>query len=119
LYRKKDSFFFKKKHLILAKLFYNKYKATALIMSRFLPLFRTFAPIVAGAIRMNFRKFMLYNVIGALAWTYSIMLAGHYLDKSFPELKNHLEWIVLLIVFITTLPVIIKLKKSKKKKLLI
>lgn len=119
LYRKKDSFFFKKKHLILAKLFYNKYKATALIMSRFLPLFRTFAPIIAGAIRMNFRKFMLYNVIGALAWTYSIMLAGHYLDKSFPELKNHLEWIVLLIVFITTLPVIIKLKKRKKKKLLI
>ncbi|WP_185871209.1 DedA family protein [Blattabacterium cuenoti] len=119
LYRKKDSFFFKKKHLILAKLFYNKYKATALIMSRFLPLFRTFAPIVAGAIRMNFKKFMIYNVIGAIIWTYSIMLAGHYLDKSFPELKNHLEWIVLLILFITTLPVIIKLKKSKKKKLLI
>lgn len=119
LYRKKDSFFFKKKHLILAKLFYNKYKATALIMSRFLPLFRTFAPIIAGAIRMNFKKFMIYNVIGAIVWTYSIMLAGHYLDKSFPELKNHLEWIVLLILFITTLPVIIKLKKSKKNKLLI
>jgi Uncharacterized membrane-associated protein len=119
LYKKKNSFFFKKKHLILAKLFYNKYKTTALILSRFLPMFRSFAPIVAGAIRINFKKFMIYNVIGALAWTFSIMLSGHYLDKSFPELKNHLEWIILLIILITTLPIFFKIKKSKKKKVFI
>ncbi|WP_185861395.1 DedA family protein [Blattabacterium cuenoti] len=119
LYKKKDSFFFKRKHLILAKLFYNKYKTTALIMSRFLPMFRSFAPIVAGAIRINFKKFMIYNIIGALAWTFSIMLAGHYLDKSFPELKNHLEWIILLIVFITALPIFLKISKNKKKKVFI
>ncbi|WP_341658560.1 VTT domain-containing protein [Blattabacterium cuenoti] len=121
LYNRKDSFFFKRKHLILAKLFYNKYKTTALIMSRFLPMFRSFAPIVAGAIRVDFKKFMIYNIIGALAWTFSIMLAGHYLDKNFPELKNHLEWIILLIVLMTTLPVFFKMKisKSKKKKIFI
>ncbi|WP_041936106.1 DedA family protein [Blattabacterium sp. (Nauphoeta cinerea)] len=119
LYKKKDSFFFKKKHLILAKLFYNKYKTTALIMSRFLPMFRTFAPIVAGAIRIEFKKFMIYNIIGALAWTFSIMSAGHYLDKSFPELKNHLEWIILLIVLITTLPILVKLRINKNKKIFI
>ncbi|BAR91902.1 uncharacterized membrane-associated protein [Blattabacterium cuenoti BPAY] len=121
LYHRKDSFFFKKKHLILAKLFYNKYKTTALIMSRFLPIFRSFAPIVAGAIRVNFKKFMIYNIIGALAWTFSIMLAGHYLDKNFPELKNHLEWIILLIVLMTTLPIFFKMRisKNKKKKILI
>ncbi|WP_341652718.1 VTT domain-containing protein [Blattabacterium cuenoti] len=116
LYNRKDSFFFKRKHLILAKLFYNKYKTTALIMSRFLPMFRSFAPIVAGAIRVDFKKFMIYNIIGALAWTFSIMLAGHYLDKNFPELKNHLEWIILLIVLVTTLPVFFKMKISKNKK---
>ncbi len=116
LYKKKDSFLFKKKHLILAKLFYNKYKTTALIMSRFLPVFRSFAPIVAGVIRISFKKFMVYNIIGALTWTFSIMLAGHYLDKSFPELKNHLEWIILLIVFTTTLPIILKIKIKKKAK---
>ncbi len=114
LYKKKDSFFFKKKHLILAKLFYNKYKTTALIMSRFLPMFRSFAPIIAGAIRIDFKKFMVYNIIGALSWTFSIMLAGHYLDKSFPELKNHLEWIILLIVFTTTLPILLKIRIKKK-----
>ncbi|WP_185857444.1 DedA family protein [Blattabacterium cuenoti] len=119
LYKRKDSFFFKKKHLILAKLFYNKYKKTALIMSRFLPMFRTFAPIIAGAIRIDFKKFMIYNILGALAWTFSIMLAGHYLDKSFPELKNHLEWIILLIVLITTIPVFLKMKINKNKKIFI
>ncbi len=112
LYKKKDSFFFKKKHFIMARLFYKKYNTTALILSRFLPIFRTFAPIVAGAIRINFKKFMIYNIIGALIWTFSIMSAGHYLDKSIPELKNHLEWIILLIIFITTLPIILKLWKK-------
>ncbi len=119
LYKKKDSFFFKKKHLILAQLFYNKYKTTALIMSRFLPMFRSFAPIVAGAIRIDFKKFMIYNIIGALAWTFSIMLSGHYLDKNFPELKNHLEWIILLIILITTLPIFLKMIINKKKKIFI
>ncbi|BBA17085.1 DedA family protein [Blattabacterium cuenoti] len=121
LYNRKDSFFFKKKYLISAKIFYNKYKTTALIISRFLPIFRSFAPIVAGAIRVDFKKFMIYNIIGAFAWTFSIMLAGHYLDKKFPELKNHLEWIILLIILMTTLPVFFKLRvsKNKKKKILI
>ncbi|WP_185865128.1 DedA family protein [Blattabacterium cuenoti] len=119
LYKKEDSFFFKKKHLILAKNFYTKYKATALIISRFLPMFRSFAPIVAGAIRVNFKKFMIYNIIGAIIWTFSIMSAGHYLDKNFPELKNHLEWIILLIVITTTFPVIFKLMINKNKKVLI
>ncbi|WP_185874107.1 DedA family protein [Blattabacterium cuenoti] len=114
LYKKKDSFLFKKKHLIIAKLFYNKYKTTALIMSRFLPMFRTFAPIVAGAIRVDFKKFMIYNIIGALIWTFSIMLSGHYLDKKFPELKNHLEWIIFLIVLMTTFPLLFKIKIRKK-----
>ncbi|WP_185878144.1 DedA family protein [Blattabacterium cuenoti] len=112
LYKKKDSFFFKKKHLILAKLFYNKYKTTALIISRFLPMFRSFAPIIAGAIKVNFKKFMIYNIIGAIVWTSSIMLSGHYLDKNFPKLKNNLEWIILLIIVTTTLPIILNLKKK-------
>ncbi|WP_185877480.1 DedA family protein [Blattabacterium cuenoti] len=115
LYEKKDSFFFKKKHLILAKLFYNRYKTTALIISRFLPMFRSFAPIIAGAIRVNFKKFMIYNIIGAIIWTFSIMLSGHYLDKNFPELKNHLEWIILLIIVTTMIPIILKLRIYKKK----
>lgn len=109
LYKREDSWIFKKRQLIVAKLFYKKYKATALIISRFLPILRTFAPIVAGVVRVEFKEFMTYNIAGAFAWTFSIMLAGHYLDKIFPELKYNLEWIVLILILITTLPIVIKL----------
>ncbi|XOD67053.1 MAG: DedA family protein [Flavobacteriales bacterium Tduv] len=119
LFKKKDSWLFKRKYLIMSRAFYMKYKTIALVMSRFLPIIRTFAPIVAGIVRIRFSQFMLYNIIGALAWTFSIMMAGHYLDKAFPGLKNHLEWIILTIVLVTTVPVLFKMVVSKRKKTLI
>ena len=121
LYKKKTSWIFKKKQFILAKLFYKKYKTSALIISRFLPILRTFAPIVAGVVRINFKEFMTYNIAGAFIWTFSIMLAGHYLDKIFPKLKSNLEWVILILILMTTLPIIVKLittnnrSKSSKK----
>ncbi|XCI75786.1 MAG: VTT domain-containing protein [Flavobacteriales bacterium] len=117
LFMRKDSLLFKRRHFIIAKAFYKRYKTIALIMSRFLPMLRTFAPIVAGIVRISFKQFMIYNIIGALAWAFSIMLAGHYLDKTFPTLKNHLEWIVLIIVLVTTVPVLLKIIIRKKKKI--
>lgn len=119
LFKKKDSLFFKGKYLIMARAFYKKYKAITMVMSRFLPILRTFVPIMAGIIRVDFKQFMVYNVIGALAWTFSIMMAGHYLDKVFPGLKNHLEWIVLIIILVTTVPVFLKVILRRKKKALI
>jgi membrane-associated protein len=116
LYKKKDSFLFKRRYLIMAKLFYTKYSGFALILSRFLPIFRTFSPIIAGIVKMNFRIFLLYNLIGAFLWTFSVMSAGYYLDKIFPNLKNHLEWIILGLVLFTTVPVVLKLVFSAKKK---
>lgn len=118
LFEKQDSWLFKRKYLIMARAFYMKYKTIALVMSRFLPIFRTFAPIVAGIVRISFRQFMIYNIIGALVWTFSIMMAGHYLDKAFPGLKNHLEWIVFTIVLLTTVPVLFRIVISRKKKTL-
>lgn len=116
LYKREDSLIFKKRQLILAKLFYKKYKAPALVVSRFLPILRTFAPIVAGVVRINFKEFMTYNILGALAWTFSIMLSGHYLDKIFPQLKYNLEWIVLALILVTTLPVTIKIIAANRKR---
>ncbi|RFS20956.1 DedA family protein [Chitinophaga silvatica] len=115
LFRKKDTFFFRQKHLHQAHEFFVKYGGGAIFFARFLPIIRTFAPIVAGVVGMETKKFMFFNIIGSFAWVFSMMLAGHYLDKIFPNLKEHLELIILIIILITTLPVIIKLVTGKAK----
>jgi membrane-associated protein len=115
LFKKKDTFFFRKKHLHQAHEFFVKYGGGAIFFARFLPIIRTFAPIVAGIVGMDGKKFMFFNIIGSFAWVFSMMLAGHYLDKAFPNLKDHLELIILVIVVITTLPVLIKVIFGKAK----
>lgn len=120
LYNRKDSFFFKKKYLEQAHEFYEKNGAGTIVIARFLPIIRTFAPIVAGIVQMDRKKFMYYNVVGCVAWVTTMLFAGHYLHKIILEkfnfdLKEHLEIIVLGIVFVTTAPVIYKLFFAKKK----
>jgi membrane-associated protein len=120
LFKREDTFFFKKKHLFAAKEFYEKHGGGAIVFARFLPLIRTFAPIVAGIVQMDRRKFMVYNVVGCVAWALSMLFAGHYLYKFFLDryqfdIKEHLEVIVILIILVTTAPVIIKLIRSGRK----
>lgn len=120
LFERKDTFFFKKKYLLQAKEFYDKHGGGAIVMARFLPIVRTFAPIVAGIVGMDKKKFAFFNLIGSIAWVFSMLFAGYYLQafvlKYFNfDLKNHLEIIVIGIVFITTLPLFYKYFSSKKK----
>lgn len=114
LFHRKDNWFFKKKHLYRAKEFYDKHGGEAIIFARFLPIVRTFAPIIAGIVAMDKRKFWLYNFIGSVAWVFAMLFAGHYLQEIIMakfnfDLKEHLEIIVIGIVVITTAPVIYKL----------
>lgn len=118
LFTRKDTFFFKKKYLFQAKEFYDKYGGKAIIMARFIPLVRTFAPIVAGIVAMDKKKFSLNNIIGSIAWVVTMIFAGHYLQKLFEsefnfDLKKHLEIIVIVIVLVTTAPVLLKIFFSK------
>lgn len=120
MYNWKDNFLFKKKYLEQAHDFYEKHGGGAIIFARFLPIVRTFAPIVAGIVAMDKKKFSFYNIIGSLAWVFSMLFAGHFLQKWILsqfhfDLKEHLEIIVIGIVFITTAPVIIKIVTGKKK----
>ncbi|HKG68306.1 MAG TPA: VTT domain-containing protein [Segetibacter sp.] len=125
LYHRKDSFFFKKKYLNQAHEFFEKHGGTAIIFARFLPIIRTFAPIVAGIVDMDKKKFTYYNIVGCIAWVAAMLLAGHFLQKFISnqfgfDLKEHLEVIVLSIVLVTTLPVLIKLfsrSTTKEKRL--
>lgn len=121
LFKKEDTWYFKKKHLTQAHEFFEKRGGSALIFARFLPIVRTFAPIVAGIVEMDKKKFMLYNVIGSAAWVALMVATGHYLDTFIQEkygiqLTDHLELIVLVLVLITTGPVIIKMITHGKKK---
>lgn len=120
LYDRKESFFFKKKYLQQAHDFYEKHGGQAIIFARFLPVVRTFAPIIAGIVQMDRKKFMFYNVIGCIAWVFTMLFAGHYLYKLFLQkfgfdLTKHLEVIVIGIVLVTTLPVLYKLFFGRKK----
>jgi membrane-associated protein len=120
LFSRNDTFFFKKKHLFAAKEFYDKHGGGAIVFARFLPIIRTFAPIIAGIVRMERHKFTLYNIIGSISWAVSMLFAGHYLYKFFLkqfgfDLKDRLEFIVLGIILVTTAPVIIRLMRKSKK----
>ena len=117
----KDRFLFKKKYLHDAHDFFEKHGGGAIVFARFLPIIRTFAPIVAGIVDMSRKKFMFYNIVGCIAWVISMIFAGHFLQiwvrKQFGfELKDHLEVIVIIIVFVTTFPVLWKLIFGKKRK---
>ncbi|WP_294319189.1 VTT domain-containing protein [uncultured Chryseobacterium sp.] len=119
LYKKPDNWLFKKKYLYQAHDFFEKNGALAIIMARFLPVVRTFAPIVAGIVKMDKKDFLRDNVIGAVLWSFLLIFAGHYLDKLFIDqfgidLKKKLELIIIVIVLITTVPVIIKFLFGKK-----
>ena len=118
LYNKQDSFWFKKKYLVQSQVFFEKHGGRAIIFARFIPIIRTFAPIVAGIVNMEKKKFMFYNVLSSFLWSFSLIFAGHYLYgfllKSYGiDLKEHIELIVIILVVITMLPVILKFAKKQ------
>lgn len=120
LYKKEDSFWWKKKYLIQSKDFFERYGGKAIIFARFLPVVRTFAPIVAGIVTMDKKKFMFYNILSSFLWSFTLIFAGHYLYGMFLEefdidLKHHIEKIVILIILISTFPVFLKMIKKHPK----
>ncbi len=121
MYHWRDRFLFKKRYLYEAKEFYDKHGGVAIIAARFLPFIRTFAPIVAGIVQMDRKKFHFFNIIGCVSWVITMLFAGHFLQKWILrefgfDLKEHLELIVLGIVIVTTAPVIIKFIQAGRKK---
>lgn len=115
LFVRDDSLLFKKKHLETTRSFYDRHGGKTLLLGRFLPVIRTFAPILAGVIRVDFGKFMLYNVIGAAAWIGSIGGIGWWLGARFPQIKDYLGYIVIGLIVITAIPVVRTYLKERKK----
>jgi membrane-associated protein len=121
MYTWKDRLLFKRRYLYEAKEFYDRYGGGAIVVSRFLPFIRTFAPIVAGIVQMDRSKFHLFNIIGCVIWVFAMVFSGYFLQKWILnqfgfDLKDHLELIVLGIVIVTTAPVLMKIMQANRKK---
>jgi len=119
LFERKDTWIFKKKHLLRAKEFYERYGKATIFLAKFLPIIRTFAPIVAGIVKMNPGHFIFYNITGSLAWVSSMMLGGYFLNSWVQSefgfsLQQYIEPITIVIILVTTLPVLWKLFFAKK-----
>jgi membrane-associated protein len=116
LFDKEDSKFFKKKHLMAAEAFFDKQGKTAIILARFMPFVRTFAPIVAGIAAMRYKTFMSYNIIGGFVWGVGLTYLGYFLGKSIPEdqIDQYLIPITLVIMFISLAPSIFHILKAKQ-----
>jgi len=114
LFTRDDSMIFKKRYVAITKAFYDKHGGKALVMGRFLPIIRTFAPILSGVIRMEIRSFLFYTVVGSILWTCAMTLSAYYLAKVIPNLKDHLGLVVVFLIVITAIPVITTYRKERK-----
>jgi membrane-associated protein len=116
LFNKEDSIFFHKKHLVKAQKFYEDHGKKTIVLARFLPIVRTFAPIVAGIASMHYRTFMSYNLIGGFVWTFGVTLLGYFIADVIPEetLDKYLVAIILVVIVISLVPSIIHLIKESK-----
>jgi membrane-associated protein len=115
LYKRKDSLLFKQRHIELTKHYYEKFGGNlTLVMARFLPVVRTFAPVIAGVIKVDFFRFMLMNVIGAIAWILSLSGIGYFLVQWFPGITDYMGYIFIFLILLTALP-IVRMVFSRKK----
>lgn len=110
-----DSFFFKKKHVERAHEFYVRHGAKTIVLARFMPIIRTFAPLVAGVARMDYRVFTLYNIVGGTAWIWSMLFTGYFLGRYVPGIDRYIELVVIVVIFLSILPGILAWLKERRK----
>jgi membrane-associated protein len=113
LYKREDSFLFKKRHLARAHDFYEKYGGKTIVLARFVPVVRTFAPAVAGAAAMNYRRFVAYNCFGGLLWVMSMVLTGYFLGSAIPDVESHIHLVIAIVVILSILPALAEVIRAK------
>lgn len=114
--RKFGSRFFNPKHLKKASDFYKKHGGKAIVLARFVPIIRTFAPIAAGVAKMDYKRFLTFNIFGGLLWTWGMLLIGYFLGKTIPNVDHYLLPIIFAIVLVSILPALVEFIKNRKSK---
>ena len=115
IFTREDSLFFNKKHLYRAHAFYEKHGGKTIVIARFMPIVRTFAPVVAGVAEMRYRDFIAYNVIGGMLWVWSMLFTGYFLGRYIPGIDKHIEKVIVIVIFLSILPGIISWLRERKK----
>ncbi len=113
LYRRKSSFFFRREHLIAAKKFYEKHGGKTIVIARFVPIIRTFAPVVAGIAQMSYARFLTFNVWGGIGWVCSMSLLGYTLGRVFPAMMKRIDLVIIVVIFVSLLPGIIEILRAR------
>jgi membrane-associated protein len=113
IFTREDSLLFHKKHLITTKEFYDRYGGVTIIIARFMPIVRTFAPLVAGVGGMEYRRFVFYNIAGGIGWVVSMTSLGYFLGKAVPGIDRHIHVVIAVVIFLSLLPAIIKLARDR------
>ena len=115
IFTREDSLFFHRKHLLHAKEFYEKYGGFTILIARFVPIIRTFAPVVAGVGDMQYHRFIGYNVSGGILWVMTTTLAGYFLGKMIPNIQERIHVVIVIVIFLSLLPIIVKFGREKWK----
>jgi len=114
IFTREDSFLFKRAHLMRAHAFYEKHGGKTIILARFVPIVRTFAPVVAGVAEMNYRNFVTYNVVGGILWVWSMSLLGYSLGRVVPDIDRHIHIVIGVVIVLSILPGIIEVWRSRR-----
>ena len=113
IFTREDSLLFNRKHLLTAKEFYDRHGAFTIVIARFMPIIRTFAPVVAGVGAMKYRKFVAYNIFGGIFWVMTTTLAGYFLGTMVPNIQERIHVVIVIVIVLSLLPAIIKFASEK------
>ncbi len=114
LFNKEDSLLFKRSHLLRTHAFYEKHGPKTIVLARFVPIVRTFAPTVAGMAKMDYKKFIVYNVVGGIGWVLSMTSVGYFLGRSIPNIDKKIHHVVLIVIFLSFIPILIEWWKARR-----
>ena len=115
VFTRDESLFFRRKHVERAHAFYEKHGPKTIVLARFMPIIRTFAPLVAGVARMSYKTFVTYSVLGGTLWIWSMLFTGYFLGRMVPGIDKHIEKVIIVVIFLSILPGIISWLKERKK----
>lgn len=115
LFTREASLLFSKKHLLRTQAFYERHGGKTIIIARFMPFARTFAPVVAGIGKMSYRRFVSFNVFGAIGWVFSMTMLGYTLSKLWPDLPKHIDKVIIIIIAVSLVPAAVGWLNSRRK----